>query len=53
MPAISRVAIQAWATASHLARLHANDDFNAQLKKAKEEFEKLKKAGKIQKVIVE
>ena len=40
-------------SAAIVARLHANDDFNAQLKKAKEEFEKLKKAGKIQKVIVE
>lgn len=30
-----------------VARLHANDAFMAQLKKAKEEFAKLKKAGKI------
>lgn len=36
-----------------VARLHANDDFNAQLKKAKDEFAKLKKAGKIAKVTVE
>lgn len=30
-----------------VARLHANDAFMAQLKKAKEEFAKLKKAGKV------
>ena len=40
-------------SAAVVARLHANDEFNAQLKKAKKEFEKLKKAGKIQKVTVE
>ena len=40
-------------SAAVVARLHANDDFNAQLQKAKQEFAKLKKAGKIKKVTVE
>jgi acid phosphatase (class A) len=30
-----------------VARLHANDAFTLQLKKAKEEFAKFKKAGKV------
>ncbi len=33
--------------AGAVARLHANDDFNKQLDKAKKEFEKLKKEGKV------
>lgn len=36
-----------------VARLHANDEFNAQLAKAKAEFAKLNKAGKVKKVTVE
>lgn len=36
-----------------VARLHANDEFNAQLAKAKAEFAQLNKAGKIKKVAVE